>query len=289
VQKKEIATLTLSLEGAGYVDRQDGFGLPAPLFADDDPQKLRSHADHFVRQNVDVLVAAGGSISAKVAGDATATSGTPVVFTSVADPTSPAANMTGICARTTELDPTRLILLHELLPVEATLGVLVNSSRPQFSAQQQILDDAAAMLGVQLDYKDVVDKGHVAGNPGNINEAFTGWKQAGIKAALITANPFFNNHGPNVVNAAQARNIAAIYQWREFVDAGGLISYGPKLTDAYKLAATYVASILDGARPQDLPVALLTRFELVINLTTAKALGLTIPATLRARADDLVV
>jgi hypothetical protein len=97
IQKKEIATLTLSLESAGFVDGQSGFSIPTPLFADDDPQKLRQHADQFLQQNVDVLVAAGGSISARVAKDATATSGTPVVFTSVADPVSPAANMTGVC------------------------------------------------------------------------------------------------------------------------------------------------------------------------------------------------
>jgi putative ABC transport system substrate-binding protein len=290
IQKKEIATLTLSLESAGFVDGQSGFSIPTPLFADDDPQKLRHHADQFLQQNVDVLVAAGGSISARVAKEATATSGTPVVFTSVADPVSPATNMTGVCARTTELDPTRLILLHELLPAATTLGALVNSSRPRFSTQQQELDDAAGMLGLQpLDYKDVVDKHHLGGNPGHINQAFRDWANAHINAALVTANPFFNNHGPSVVNAAQANNIAAIYQWREFVDAGGLMSYGPKLTEAYKLAAVYVGSILGGARPQDLPVALLTKFELVINLTTAKDLGITIPATLRARADDLVV
>jgi putative ABC transport system substrate-binding protein len=290
VQMKEIATLALNLESAGFVDSQNGFSIAAPRFGNDDPQKLRNHADFFVQQTVDVLVAAGGSISARVAKEATATSGTPVVFTSVADPVSPAANMTGVCARTTELDPTRLILLHELIPAETTIGALVNSSRPQSTAQAQILDGAANMLGLHpLVYKDVVDAGHVGGNPGNINKAFHEWAQANIKAALVTANPFFNNHGPSVVSAAQANNIAAMYQWREFVDAGGLISYGPKLTEAYKLAAIHVARVLKGEQPQDLPVVLLTKFELVINLSTAKALGIVIPPTLRARADELVV
>jgi putative ABC transport system substrate-binding protein len=239
-----------------------------------------------VRQDVRVLVAAGGSISSRVAQEATTVGGTPVVFTSVADPVSPAANMTGICALTIALDPTRLILLHELMPAPKKLGALVNSSRPEYAAQKADLDRAASMLGLLLDYKDVTDATRSGGNPDRIKQAFDDWVKAGIEAALVTAGPFFNNHRPAVVGAA---TIPTIYQWREFVDAGGLMSYGPRLKDAYKLAAIYVGRILGDERPENLPVVLLSKFELVINLSTAKVLGIVIPETLRARADDLIV
>jgi putative ABC transport system substrate-binding protein len=282
VQQTEIDTFILSLKNAGYTNGQGGFSIrpPIPAYANDNLQQLRAHADNFVRQGVDVLVAAGGSISAQVAKDATAARGTPVVFTSVADPVSPAPNMTGICARTVELDPTRLILLHELMPAETTIGALI-SSRPQPNTQRQLLDNAANVLGLSLDYKNIA-------NPGDIPQAFRAWHQAGIKAAVVTANPFFNNHGPDVINHANNNNIAAIYQWHQFVDAGGLMSYGTKLLDAYNLAGIYVGLILDGQQPQALPVVLLTKFEISMNLTTAKKLDIAVPKTLHARADNLV-
>jgi putative ABC transport system substrate-binding protein len=282
VQQTEIDTFILSLKNAGYTNGQGGFSIrpPIPAYANDNLQQLRAHADNFVRQGVDVLVAAGGSISAQVAKDATAARGTPVVFTSVADPVSPAPNMTGICARTVELDPTRLILLHELMPAETTIGALI-SSRPQPNTQRQLLDNAANVLGLSLDYKNIA-------NSGDIPQAFRAWHQAGIKAAVVTANPFFNNHGPDVINHANNNNIAAIYQWHQFVDAGGLMSYGTKLLDAYNLAGIYVGLILDGQQPQALPVVLLTKFEISMNLTTAKKLDIAVPKTLHARADNLV-
>jgi ABC-type uncharacterized transport system substrate-binding protein len=280
----ELDTFTLYLEQLGYVDGQGGFSIIDTRYGNDDPGTLRSHADWFVQQGVNVLVAAGGSISAKQAKDATVTSLTPVVFTSAADQVSPAQNMTGVCARTAELDLTRLLLLHELLPTANKFGALVNSSRPNYSIQP--LKDAAANLGVQLDPKDVVDTGHSGGNPGKIKQAFDDWSKNGFNAALVTAGPFFNNHRSPVVTAA---NIPTIYQWREFVEEGGLMSYGPKLTDAYKFAATYVARILGGDQPKNLPVMLLSRFELVFNLSTAKTQKVAIPQSLLARADDLIV
>jgi ABC-type uncharacterized transport system substrate-binding protein len=277
VQQRELDAFTDSLAQAGYVDGQNGFSiLKPPPWGNDNSQQLRAHADNFVRQGVSVLVAAGGSISAQVAQQATAASGTNVVFTSAAYQTSPAPNMTGICARTAELDPTRLILLHELMPAATTIGVLV-SSRPQKKAQTDALDSAAQMLGLTLDYKDIA-------NPGDIAQAFRAWRQANIKAAIVTANPFFNNHGKDVVDAAKNNNIAAIYQWRQFVDAGGLMSYGTKLLDAYKLAGIYTGLVLDGQQPQSLPVVLMSDFELAINLSTASNLGIAVPKALRARA-----
>jgi putative ABC transport system substrate-binding protein len=280
----EINTLTLYLEGLGYVDGQSGFSIIDKRWGNDDPATLRNHADWFVSQGVNVLVAAGGSISAKVAKDATQTSLTSVVFTSAADQISPARNMTGVCARTAELDLARLLLLHELLPTATKIGALVNSSRPNYTIQN--LTDAATKLGIQLDPKDVVDTGHSGGNPGKIKQAFDYWSSNGYDAALVTAGPFFNNHRMPVVTNAK---IPTIYQWREFVQAGGLMSYGPKLTDAYKFAATYVARILKGNQPQNLPVMLLSKFELVINLSTAKAvLNQPTPQSLLARAELIV-
>jgi putative ABC transport system substrate-binding protein len=280
----EIDTFILYLESVGYVDGQNGFSITDIRFGDDDPGTLRNHADWFVQQGVNVLVAAGGSISSKVAKDATATSLTSVVFTSAADQVSPARNMTGICARTAELDLTRLLLLHELLPTAAKFGALVNSSRPNYNIQN--LMDAANKLGIQLDPKDLVDASHSGGNPGKIKQAFDYWSSNGFAAALVTAGPFFNNHRLPVVTAAK---IPTIYQWREFVEAGGLMSYGPKLRDAYKFAATCVGRILGGEQPQNLPVMLLSKFELVFNLSTAKTQKVAIPRSLLARADDLIV
>jgi ABC-type uncharacterized transport system substrate-binding protein len=167
VQQTEINTFITSLKDEGYTDGKDGFSIlqPLPAWGNDNPQQLRAHADNFVRQGVGVLVAAGGSISAQVAQQATAASGTPVVFTSVATPTSPAPNMTGICARTVELDPTRLIMLHELMPAETTIGALI-ASRPDPNTQKQLLNDAASNLGLSLDYKPIANPADLLGPPG---------------------------------------------------------------------------------------------------------------------------
>jgi putative ABC transport system substrate-binding protein len=287
---KQIDAFLKSLELSGYTDGLN-VTIPPHLFADDDRAMLPTHASTWVTRHVDVLVAAGGSASSEAAQAATAASGTSVVFTSVADPVRPAANMTGICARTSELDATRLNLLHELMPASTTIGALTNPSRSKFSTQWPALLAAAGTFGVNLPRQDVNPPPHPT--PAQIDamivQAFEAFRTAGTRPVLVTADPLFNNHRQTVVDAARTKQIPAIYQWREFADAGGLMSYGPKLTDAYKLAGIYVGRILDGASPSSLPVTQLTSFELVINLRAASGIGIVIPETLLARADHIIV
>jgi ABC-type uncharacterized transport system substrate-binding protein len=280
-QQTDVATFIQSLAAAGYVDGKNGFSIlpPIPAYGNDDAGQLLGHAKNFVGQGVDVLVAAGGSISAQVAQKATEGTPTKAVFTSAAYQTSPAQNMTGICARTAEVDPTRLFLLHELMPNEINIGVLI-ASRPNNAGQMDALNSAARTLGLNLNPTEV-------DSLGKIQQAFKDWAPA-IKAAVVTANPLFNDFGPEVVKAANRNNVAAIYQWRQFVDADGLMSYGTTLSDGYKLAGTYTGLVLNKQPPQALPVVLLTKFELAINLRTAGSLGITVPQTLLDRADYVV-
>jgi putative tryptophan/tyrosine transport system substrate-binding protein len=278
-----------ALEAAGYDEAKthNNLDIKARLFAEDDPGKLTGHAKSLINSHhVEVVVAAGGTASALAAKSVTDTQMNPtsVVFTSFADPASPVKNMTGICARTTELDATRLHLLHELMPNETKFGALVNSSRGNYSSLTASLNAEATKLGLQQpDYTSVVGGGTTNEIDDAIEKAFSDW-HGNVKAAVVTADPLFNNHRDTVIAAARKYKIAAIYQWSEFANAGGLMSYGTNLLEAYKLAGIYVGRILDGDNPDKLPVVLLTNFELVINLGTASKIGIPIPQTLYARA-----
>jgi putative tryptophan/tyrosine transport system substrate-binding protein len=261
--------------------------IEGPLYAGNDLGKMGENAAALVKIPVDVLVAAGGTASSEAAKGAT--NQISIVFTSVADSSRPADNMTGICARTSELDSVRLNLLHELLPGKTKFGALVNSARSNYKPQKSMLDSAAAMLGVGLDYQDVNPKGLKATT---IGDAFQFWKKSAYDGILVTADPFFNDNRKSVIPAAAA--IPTIYQWSEFADETGLISYGPNLTVAYKLAGIHVGHILRGANPASLPILPLNNFELVINLTTAakmidaKTLD-RVPPTLLIRADRIIL
>jgi putative ABC transport system substrate-binding protein len=288
---KQIDAFIKSLEQSGYADGFNDITILPTRFANNDRGKLRNCATELVHgqgvdgRGVDLLVAAGGSASAEAAKEATRNRATPVVFTSVACPTRLANNMTGICARTSELDATRLSLVHELIPRSTKIAALTNSSRPNFSDQWSALLAAASALGVTLQQYDVT----TAGGINDLASAYRGFKSQGIAQVLVTADPLFNNHRQKVVDAARIGKIPAIYQWREFVDAGGLMSYGPKLTDAYTLAGIYVGRFLDDGDLSALPVIQLTSFELVINLRSASAIGVVVPEALLARADHIIV
>jgi ABC-type uncharacterized transport system substrate-binding protein len=248
----------------------------SPLYGHDDPGAIEKHADDLVnKQKVDVLVAAGGTRCAEEAKKQTVGKTVAVIFTSADDSFDPGPNMTGIYAHTSKLDPVRLGLLHELLPAEKKVGVLA-ASRPKPSS----LADVATRLGLALEVTDVT-----GGDKTTFSKAFRDWQQKGIKAAVVAANPFFNDHRHDIVDVA---TIAAIYQWHEFVELGGLMSYGPKLTEAYELAGVLVNGVLGGAAVKHLPAVSLTKFELYINLKTARGLGIAIPDTLLARADRLI-
>jgi putative ABC transport system substrate-binding protein len=254
---------------------------------DDTKKPLEQHAKDLVDEGIKVLVAAGGPPSAKAAKKVTASNRLPVVFTSVTDPVgielvtsldNPGGNLTGIAGLTSELDVTRLELLRELLAGggPATVGVLNNYNRPYLDEQYKKLDAAAGGMNLTLVRKDVADLAQ-------IQTAFNSFKGGQIKALLVTADSLFNDLRKDVVKLA--RGVPAIYQWREFAEAGGLMSFGPNILDAYEQVGEYVGHILDGEAPSDLPISLPDRLEFVINMKVAYAEGFRIPASLLSRAE----
>jgi ABC-type uncharacterized transport system substrate-binding protein len=269
----------------GYVEGKN-FKLEYRI-ANDQYDRLPALALELINLKVAVIVAAGGPITAIASRKVTTT--VPVVFTTIADPVKaglveslnrPGGNVTGTAGFTSELDPKRLELLHQIKPT-GPLGVLVNPNRPDVKSQLADVNAAGQAIGREL----VVVP---AGTENEIDAAFDKFAQQGIVALLVTADPFFNSRRTQVLGLTERHSIPAIYQWREFPAAGGLMSYGPIISDAYRQTGIYVGRILDGAQPADLPVTRPTRFEFVINLTTAKKLGLTVPRSLIARADDVL-
>ncbi len=286
LNKQWIAAFHRGLAEGGYVDGQNI--TIEYRTADDDYERLPGLAAELVRRNVKVIVAAGGPISALAAKRATDT--IPVVFTTVADPVQsglvvsinrPGGNATGSAGLTSELDPKRLELLYQLSPGARTFGVLANPNRPGVDAQLKDLQAAAETIGVNL----VIQK---ASTEPAIEVAFETLVQQRADGLIVTADPFFNFRRPKVIALAARHAIPAIYQWREFVLDGGLISYGPSISDAYYQTGVYAARILNGSKPGDLPVMQPTRFELVINLRTAKTLKIEVPSSLLARADEAI-
>jgi putative tryptophan/tyrosine transport system substrate-binding protein len=257
-------------------------------WADNQYERLPAMAAELVERRVAVIVASGGNIAAVAA--KAATSSIPIVFTAVADPVQgglvaslnrPGGNVTGVSALTAELDPKRLELLLELVPTARVIGALMNPSRPNADVQLRDAQAAARTLGCDL----VVLR---ASSEREIDAAFATLAQQRIGALLVTADPFFSNRRAHIVALLARHAMPAIHQWREFAAAGGLISYGASLTDAYHLAGIYTGQILKGEKPADLPVVQPRKFELVINLKTAKALGIVVPPKLIARADEVI-
>jgi putative tryptophan/tyrosine transport system substrate-binding protein len=256
--------------------------------ADDNYDRLPGLAAELVRRQVGVIVAAGGPISALAAKKVTAT--IPIVFTTVSDPVKsglvaslnrPGGNLTGTAGLTSELDPKRLELLHQIKPSEGVIGVLVNPKRPGVEGQTKELETAARALGREIAV-------HKAATEQAIDAEFEAMHQRRLDSVVVTADPLFNFNRTRVVSLAARYRIPAVYQWREFVADGGLMSYGPSIADAYYQAGAYSGRILKGAKPADLPVMQPTRFELVINLRTAAALGLTVPELLGTIATETI-
>jgi putative ABC transport system substrate-binding protein len=250
--------------------------------------RLAAMAAELVRRPVTVLAPAGGEPAALAAKAATST--IPIVFVIGGDPVKqglaaslnrPGGNSTGISVLTSTLEPKRLGLLRELVPRAETIGVLLNPNYPQFESQLRDVQEAARAISLQI---------HVlrASTDREIDAAFETVAQRSIPALSVAADPFFDTRRDKLVVLAVRHAVPTMYHFREFAAAGGLVSYGVDISDAYRLIGVYTGQMLKGAIPADLPVLQPTKFEFVINLKTAKALGLTVTDTVLARADEVI-
>jgi putative ABC transport system substrate-binding protein len=257
-------------------------------WAHGDYGRLPALATDLVNRRVTVITAVGGEPSPLAA--KRATSIIPIVFGIGGDPVSlglvesfnrPGGNATGGTLLTNFMEGKRLGLLRELAPGVPLVGALVNPSLPMPTRQLQQIETAARDIGQQI----VVSK---ASSDDELEAAFASLVREGIGALLVGADPFFDTRRDRIVALAAQQRLPAIYQFREYAVAGGLLSYGVSITDSYRQFGLYTANILKGARPADLPVQQPTKFELVINLKTAKALGIAVSDNLLSLADEVI-
>jgi putative ABC transport system substrate-binding protein len=258
-------------------------------WAENQLDKLPALAAELVRRQVTMIVAAGGAVATLAAKAATTT--IPIVFAAGEDPVSrglvasiarPGGNLTGINFLNTELTSKRLGLLRELVPKGVRIAVLVNpANAPITELTLREMAEAARAVGLQIQVFN-------AGNNREIDAAFAAFVREQPDALFIGADPFFNNRRKQLVLQAMRHGLPAAYASREYAEAGGLMSYGTDFLDTYRQVGAYAGRILRGAKPADLPVVQSAKFELVINQMTARILGLEIPPSLLARADEVI-
>jgi ABC-type uncharacterized transport system substrate-binding protein len=257
-------------------------------WADGDYDRLPGFASDLLGRNVLVLVAVGGDPSAVAAKQAT--SSVPIVFGMGGDPVKaglvasfnrPGGNATGFTLLTNQMEPKRVGLLHELVPSVSLLGALINPSFPPAARQLEDIENATRSINQSLFVARAV-------NDAELEAAFASFVEQRVGAVLVAAAPFFDTRSTQIIALAAKHRLPAMYQFRQYAVAGGLISYGPSITDSYKQAGVYAGRILRGAKPGDLPVLQPTKFEMVINLKTANALGIAIPNTMQLLADEVV-
>jgi putative ABC transport system substrate-binding protein len=283
-----IVSMTAFFEGlkeAGYIE---GRNLAVEYhWAEGRSERLPELAADLVKQRVNVIVASG--LNAALAAKA-ATTTIPIVFTTGSDPSKgglvarlnrPGGNITGVSNFATALAAKRLQLLHQLAPKATSIGVLVDPKTPSSETQKTELQEAAGALSLELHFLN-------ASNEREIDKAFTFVVQRRIGALLLADSTFFNARREQLTTLARFNVVPTMYTFREFAVAGGLISYASSLTDAGRRTGKYVARVLNGEKPGDLPVELATKFELVINLKTAKAIGLEISRDMLSIADEII-
>ena len=280
-----LAAFHRGLNETGYVEGQNV--AIEYRWADGQYDRLPVLATDLVRRRVTVMAAT--STPAALAAKA-ATSAIPIVFTTAADPIAvglvdslsrPSGNVTGVNSYLSDLGAKRLELLRQLVPNDAVIGMLVNPNYPDAESQAKDVKEAARTLGQQV---HVVN----ADSEGDLNRAFATFIELKADALLVSLDSFFLSRREQLVALAARHKIPVMYFARDFVLAGGLMSYGSDLADSYRQAGVYTGRILKGAKPVDLPVLQPTKFELSINTTTAKSLGLSIPDRLLALADEVI-
>jgi putative ABC transport system substrate-binding protein len=258
-------------------------------WADGQYDRLPTLATDLVGRRVTAVFTAGSTPATLAAKAATKTipivfyvAGDPVEMGLVASLSRPGGNLTGVTGLSAEIGPKRLELLHLLLPTAVSLALLLNPTSPaQTNPQSRDLQAAARKLGLQL---------HVlrAGTEREIDSAFETLVQLRVGGLVIGPDVFFNTRSEQLAALALRYAVPTIYQYREFAAAGGLMSYGTNLADMFRLSGIYMGRILKGEKPADLPVQQATKVELIVNLKTAKALGITVPQSLLLRADEVI-
>ena len=280
-----VTAFRQGLSEAGLVDGQN-FTIEY-RWAESRYDRLPALAAELVRRQV-AVIATSGTPAALAAKAATQT--IPIVFETAADPVKiglvaslarPGGNVTGVTQASEEIAPKRLELLHELLPKAGVLALLVNPTAPELAEQQkrEVLS-AAQALGIDLHILN-------ASTEQDFDRIFAKLAELRAGGLVIGGDAFFTSQAKQLAALTVQHAVPAIYQWREFAAAGGLMSYGPNVTETHRLVGTYAGQILKGGKPADLPVQQAAKVEMLINLKTARALGITIPLPLSGRADEI--
>jgi putative ABC transport system substrate-binding protein len=281
-----LAAFRLGLREEGYSEGQNV--AIEYRWAEDQLNRLPALAADLVRRRVAVIVVAGGTATALAAKAATTT--LPIVFAIGADPVQaglvaslgrPGGNVTGVAQLSQALITKRLELAHELVPKAAVIAFLLNPNNPNAEIRVRDVQEAAHTIRQQVRIL-------YAGSEQQFDTAFATLVQEGIGAVVVQNDPLFTDGRERLVALATRHAMPATYEYREFVQAGGLLSYGASVSDTYHRVAIYTGRILKGNKPGDLPVEQPSKFDLVINLKTAKAIGLTIPPALVLRADEVI-
>jgi len=280
-----VTAFRQGLNEAGYVEGQNA--AVEYRWGEGQSERLPVLAAELIDKKV-AVICAGDVLTARAA--KAVAGATPIVFLTAGDPVEdglvasfnqPGGNATGIRIFSAGLLGKRLQLLHDLVPAAAEVGFLMNPSNPTAATQVKDVQLAAEATGLRIHVVSASDERE-------FDTVFETLAQQKVDALLVGADPRFNSQREQLIRRAARYRLPAVYEWRESVMVGGLMSYGTSLTDAFRNLGAYAGKILRGAKPSELPVMQQTRFELVINLKTAKALGLTVPPTLLARADEVI-